>query len=237
MNKKKSKLKLKESFASSFHEQFAVNQNTQFTLLITISVSLATVLAGLGYVIGTYCVDDRLIFGNNSLIYAAATTATALYGYGVILLVSAMSFSFRRDQLILNSLRKELDMFAKPEPNKQYLAFFPQQYTGERAFEEFQSYHLNWMPNHYAVITRIILLMLLIVNVQFIVFLKDAQLIQSKYDIGWKLLTLGSFTPFFLILSIFTPIYYRLRFNLYHREIKTESCLGRMILWLGTKFP
>ncbi len=128
-------------------------------------------------------------------------------------------------------------MFQKPLPNKQYLAFFPEEYTGKRAFEEFQSYHLNWMPNHYAVITRIILIMLLIVNVQFVVFLIDAQLIQITYKIEWKLLTLGSFTPFFLILSIFTPIYYRLRFNLYHRKIETKNWFGRMILSIGSKLP
>ncbi|PJZ41685.1 hypothetical protein CH370_09590 [Leptospira kmetyi] len=238
MKEIKSKEHLKESFAKSFHEQFAVNQNTQFTLLITITVSLATVLAGLGYVIGKYCVENKLAQGNNALIYAAANGAVALYGFGVILLVSAMSFSFRRDQLILNDLRKELDMFKDQTRRSQYLAIFPPQYTGEQAFDKFPFYHFNWMPNHYAVITRIILMMLTIINIYFFIFLIDAKLLfQSQKEFDIQLFTLGFIPPLFFILAVLTPIYYRLWFNDHHREKKPENRFGSILLSIGKKIP
>ncbi|TGM74300.1 hypothetical protein EHR01_12420 [Leptospira mtsangambouensis] len=238
MKQNKSIEKLKESFAHSFHEQFAINQNTQFTLLITIAVSLATVLGGLGYVIGKFCSENKLAIGNNSLIYTAANCAAALYGYGVVLLVSAMSFSFRRDQLILNNLRNELDMFKDKKSRKQYLAIFPQKYSGEQAFKIFPFYHFNWMPNHYAVITRIVLIMLFLVNLQFYIFLVDAKLLfQFQKTLDFKLLILGIFIPLFFVFAGLTPTYYKLWFNRFHRGKKPKNCFGRILLYIGKKIP
>ncbi len=122
---------LKEELLNSFHTQFSENQNHYQKLFFQILSVIVTVMIGYSYVYtnGGKLNEEKI---NNSVVLLSFVLiiSTIVIGLSLILLCN-MAYSFRRDQFVINEIRKREGLIGNLDETEDY---FPKNYNPSFSF-------------------------------------------------------------------------------------------------------
>ncbi|EKJ86312.1 hypothetical protein CLV96_3962 [Leptospira meyeri] len=244
MDEKPLDKEIRKDILLKFNEQFAINQNTQLTSVYTFLAIIAPVLLGFGYVTNNFERNINGLISIQFIDYAAVYFISNFILVAFISLLSSYSASFRRDQLIVSNIRE----FSKLQGFEANPKIFPERFSPKKAHndDDVKILQLNWMPNYYAALVRIVLIIEIFINLAFFIKLYRNNYTITLCNAQWgesiicflgillipKSIIIPSYYNYFLVTK-----YYNLNNDRYGtKEYKLPLYL-EPIFWIIKKLP
>jgi len=180
---------LKDEILNSFHTQFAQNQNHHQKLFFQILSVIVTVMLGYSYVYTNGGkLNENELHTSVVLISLVLIISTIVIGLSLILL-SNMAYGFRRDQFVINKIRKKEGLIHNEKIEDDY---FPVHYDPSWSFKnKMEKYNeqlnkmnslkrwtwglwiwvlkrMSWMPNFHNSLYCMLFLIQLIIFLSYI---------------------------------------------------------------------
>ncbi|EMY60968.1 hypothetical protein [Leptospira terpstrae] len=238
------KKEIRKEILLKFNEQFAINQNTQLTSVYSFLAIIAPVLLGFGYVTNNFERTIKGVISIQFLDYAAVYFISNLILLAFISLLSSYSASFRRDQLIVSNIRE----FSKLQGSTAIPKIFPERFSPKKAHndDEVKIHQLNWMPNYYAALVRIVLIIEIFISLAY-----STKLFQNNYRINicnaqWGESIISLLGILLIFMSFIIPSYYNYflvtkyynqNIDSYENKDYTLPCYLIPIFWIIKKLP
>jgi len=200
-------MNFKEEILNSFHTQFAQNQNHHQRLFFQILSVIVTVMVGYSYVYTNGGkLDEKELNTSIVLLSFGLIISTIVIGLSSILL-SNMAYGFRRDQFVINKIRKKEGLIHNENIDDD---FFPKHYDPAWSFNnKLEKYNeklnkmnfikrrtyglwiwilksLSWMPNfHNSLYFMLFVIQLLIFSSYLFNPFDEIVLFKSSGELSW----------------------------------------------------